>query len=202
MIIINPFIVYDIAFIFSFASIVGIKLLSEKIKTKLRFLPNFISSCFSVTIAANIITIPFTAFNFSKISFGFIFGNFIIAPFISLILIYSAVSVILSSIFGFLSFLFIPLNYLIEILFIPINYIPKISFIHYNIIMPSFAWIFLYFTAISIIFTGIKRKTLKYISVMFIFAYLTVSLFIPSEFLLFNENHIYALGKSKNSISS
>ena len=56
--VLNPYVIYDWGFILSYLSVLGIQLFSYDFKNMLRFLPEFLSDSISVTLAAQIMTIP------------------------------------------------------------------------------------------------------------------------------------------------
>ena len=193
MIIMNPFIIYDISFIFSFGSVVGIKLFNTRIADKLRLLLSAIRTCLAVTLSANLITLPFTMLYFGKFSFGFIFGNLIITPLMSVILMYSVIAVLLSSVFAFCSYMFVPLNFFLKLIFMPINLISDIPFMYFDIYSPSFAGVFFYFTALSLIFCHFRFRYIKWCTAIVIITYFILTMFIQGITLICissAENHL------------
>lgn len=100
----NPYIIYNTSFQLSFLATLSIiyfyKIINKYIK----------SSIISVTIAANILTMPVVYYTFKGIPTLFILGNMIIIPVISIIMSLSIISVILFEISIFLSKILVYLN--------------------------------------------------------------------------------------------
>lgn len=112
----SPYCIFNIGFLLSFSSTIGILLYSKKIKRKLYKLPEFLLDTISICLAAQIFTLPLLIIYFNEFSIGFIIGNIILIPIINLILMIGVVNIGMigfKEIFDFLSFI---LNVLINIL--------------------------------------------------------------------------------------
>ena len=112
----SPYCIFNIGFLLSFSSTIGILLYSKSIKRKLYKIPEFLLDTISICLAAQIFTFPLLVIYFNEFSIGFIVGNIILIPIINLILILGVISVLMidfSEIFDFLSF---ALNVFIDIL--------------------------------------------------------------------------------------
>lgn len=112
----SPYCIFNIGFLLSFSSTIGILLYSKKIKRKLYKIPEFLLDTISICLAAQIFTFPLLIIYFNEFSIGFIVGNIILIPIINLILIIGVINILMigfSEVFDFLSF---ALNILIDIL--------------------------------------------------------------------------------------
>jgi competence protein ComEC len=120
LIIQNPLIVrYDIGFALSFLSIVGIVLFAPILKILLAKLPDqfHIREIVSVTLAAQLITLPLTIFYFKQISLVAVFVNLLIIPIVPFIL---AIGYFLClPVVGFVvgKIVILPLNYILLVVF-------------------------------------------------------------------------------------
>lgn len=195
MIIINPFIIYDIGFVLSFSSIIGIYIFTERIYIILKFIPGYLRSILATTIAANITTLPLIAFYFNKMSLGFIFGNLIITPLVSCIIIYSLVSILMYILWTSLgSSMFSLLNMALEMIFIPLNKISECGYLHFDVIRPSTSIILIYFTGWGTLLNCNKwKKTRNAIFSLSIVVFL-LSLFVSSGYPFDNNLYYYAFG--------
>lgn len=114
--ILSPYCIFNIGFLLSFSSTIGILLYSKSIKRKLYKIPEFLLDTISICLAAQIFTFPLLVIYFNEFSIGFIVGNIILIPIINLILILGVISVLMidfGEVFDFFSF---TLNFFIDIL--------------------------------------------------------------------------------------
>lgn len=141
ILLINPYTIFDIGFILSFAGTLGIILFADviynyiykmkikniisKIRNKnnviLKITENkvfkYIINCFSITLSANILIIPIMAYSFSSFSFTFWISNILAGPVMEIVTIYGFVVCFISVIcFPFAKFIGIGLNFLLYIL--------------------------------------------------------------------------------------
>lgn len=87
LILINPCAIYDVGLVLSAVSVLGIVLLNQKFNHLFRFIKNkTIRETFSVTMSAQIITLPVNVFCFNSVSLLSILTNMIILPFIPLLM--------------------------------------------------------------------------------------------------------------------
>lgn len=85
LLLVNPSILYDVGFLLSVGATASIIIYSEPIAGKLKFLPKTIRSIAAVTLAAQIGTLPISAYFFGTIATLGIFANIIICPFLTVI---------------------------------------------------------------------------------------------------------------------
>lgn len=132
ILLINPYTIFDIGFILSFAGTLGIVLFSDKINKcilekmkKILFLKKigdkkiikYIVSSFSITLSANLLIIPIMAYSFSTFSFTFWISNILAGPVMEIVTIFGFIVYFISIIFPSLANLLgILLNFLLSIL--------------------------------------------------------------------------------------
>lgn len=101
IIIIEPFYAVDIGFVLSYLSTLGIILYYNKIRRFLYKLPGSINESLSLTLSAQVFSMPYAGMTIGNLSFGFLAGNLILLP------IYTASVVIGNSALIVLNFDFI-----------------------------------------------------------------------------------------------
>lgn len=84
----RPYYILDLGFNLSFLSTLGILLFYNKIRRKLFMLPQTIGEPLSLTISAQLFSLPYIAFTLQNFGLGFISGNLFLLP------LYSAIVVI------------------------------------------------------------------------------------------------------------
>ena len=76
----KPFYCLDLGFILSYLSTLGIMLYYNKIRRALFSLPNKLNESISLTLSAQIFSMPYAGLSLGNLSFGFIPGNIILLP--------------------------------------------------------------------------------------------------------------------------
>ncbi len=150
LIICNPYTLFDIGFQLSFAATLSLILFYKYLKGILtsKFIPGLVSDIVAATLAAQIGTLPISAFYFNKISIISLATNLVVVPLVEIVTIIGAVmavagqfSVVLSQILGYLNCTFLTF----------ILYVVKIAsdlpFAVIKIITPSVFFIFLYYVS-------------------------------------------------------
>ncbi|WP_242969913.1 ComEC/Rec2 family competence protein [Clostridium chauvoei] len=137
LLIIEPQGVFKIGFQLSFLATLGIILFNKKINKSLYKLPKYIRESLSICISAQIFTFPALLIYFQEFSLGFIIGNLLISPLITIIVILGNLLAIVSfttEIFNYICFIayYITdfLDYITESL---INILPPITYLNENI---------------------------------------------------------------------
>ena len=87
LLLIKPYEIYDLGFIFSFLATLGIILFNKKINKRLYKLPNLLRNTVAISISAQIFTFPIILLYFNEISLNFLIGNIIVIPFINILVI-------------------------------------------------------------------------------------------------------------------
>jgi len=192
MILINPFLIYNAGFILSFTSVSGIILFNNKISGIIRLPGKYLKETVSVTLSANILTLPFIIYYFKGIPLTFILSNILMGIFVPVIMLYG----IIVFLFSFANmkmgyYIALPLDYILTFNIKLIISISKIPFGYINTLSLERYLIALYFAGIYII-SAFKRNTLKIIITSLIFAFFIFSLFVNVEGRIFNYADVYA----------
>lgn len=108
--IIWPLSIYDVGFLLSFASVIGIvffcNAFTKFLRDKCKF-PNFLASSIAVTVSAQIGIYPIMASYFNSFSLYSILANIVVVPIFSIAYVLLFASVIISYILPFLSFILV-----------------------------------------------------------------------------------------------
>ncbi|MDP4143893.1 MAG: ComEC/Rec2 family competence protein [Bacillota bacterium] len=94
LLILKPYYIFDIGFMLSYLATLGILLYYKKISRALYRLPQKINEPLSVTLSAQVFSMPYAAFTLKNFSGGFIIGNLILVPFYSAIVILGNLAII------------------------------------------------------------------------------------------------------------
>lgn len=192
----NPVIIFDVGFILSYAGTLGIIIYSKRIKIfldyKIKFentMLNYFKDIFSVTLSAQIVTVPIIIYYFNTFSVFSLFVNIIVLPITGYITIIGILTY-------FASFFFMPiakiLSYIIySLLFFLLavsEYFSKISFS--TIILPTY---FSLFTVLGFILAYLvinlrENKDYKFYVCFIILVYICIFfvLKIPHNYLKVN----------------
>ena len=90
----RPYYSLNMSFHLSFLSTLGILLYMEKFTKLLYKLPKFLNTSLSITLSSQIFTYPYVAIALNYFTFGFIMGNLLITPIISLLIILGNASIV------------------------------------------------------------------------------------------------------------
>ncbi|MBQ4109973.1 MAG: ComEC/Rec2 family competence protein [Clostridia bacterium] len=174
MLIYNPCVINDVSLQLSFASVAGITLFSSKIRAFLKFIPRYFAEIISVSLAANIFTLPIIASCFGKVSLLFLVGNIIITPFVPFIMYGGIVLCILSTVWmkGAM-ILALPVQYFCSGLFKIFELIFSSVNSELKIFPLSCSDLYMYFAVILLI-CGFKRKA-SYIAAAVLISVLCVN---------------------------
>lgn len=105
---ISPYCIFEVGFLLSFGATIGIILYNKTLNKKFYKLPKVIRETLSISLSAQLFTLPILIIFFNEISIGFIIGNLILIPIINLILTISIISVLFINIdflFNYISFI-------------------------------------------------------------------------------------------------
>ena len=107
-ILMQPYAIFNLGFMLSYVSTIGIILFSKKIRNKLKYIPSSISSTVAISLSAQIFTAPIIIYFFGEISITFLIGNLLIVPLLNIVIYLGNLLIIFSfcnSIFDFISFI-------------------------------------------------------------------------------------------------
>jgi len=162
----NPLVIYSVGFLLSFSGALSIILFNKIIYKKISFLPEFLRTALSVTLSAQIFTIPIVAYVFNTVYFAGIFSNLIAVPLTSAILMLGLFSCI--PLGSFLSYA----NYILIVLMINIaKFFSGIDFFTVKVATYGIWGILLYYFYVFTLFNILKinRKMLKILTGVIIF---------------------------------
>ncbi len=151
MLLFNPLLLfYDVGFQLSFLAVLGIILLEPIIKSFIKVKEEYrnVLSLFTVTISAQIFTLPIIIYNFGNVSFVSLFTNVLILPAIQGVMLFGFLSAFLGTFLGAIGWLMsLPCYFLLSYVFWVVDVFSKpwaykvVSNIHW--IWPVLPYIFL-----------------------------------------------------------
>lgn len=163
MLFLNPLLlIYDVGFQLSFLAVLGIILFTPTLEKCLNKITNRfqIRNILSMTLAAQIFTLPILVFNFGQISLIAPFSNILIIPFLPLIMILGFIFILLGTILQPLAFILsLPLWVLLSYLLLVVKGFSSLSF---SAVFFNVSWYFLpIYYAVLFSFVWFFRKRLK-----------------------------------------
>ena len=147
-IIINPYVIFDIGFLFSYGGVIGVYCFYNAIQSIIK------SKTLSVTLSANSIIMPIMIYNFNQLSLLFLVSNF----FASIILGPVILLGIISTIFRF-KIIYIILDVLLMLMQNIANFFANFTFSKIIIPTPNFLSIIFYYVLIFTLAIKALRKT-------------------------------------------
>lgn len=139
----NPYIIYNVSFQLSFLATLSIIYFYSYIKNILKI------NLISLTIAANILTIPVIYYNFKGISIISIVSNIIVVPFIGIIMYLSIISIFLFNInIGISKFIAKITSIIVNIIYYLLEKISDLYFIYIEIDNPNIYYVIIYYIVI------------------------------------------------------
>ncbi len=185
ILLVKPYYLLDIGFDLSYLATLGILLFNKVFQRVFYFLPKYINTSLSMSLAAQVFIYPFMIFVFKSFTMNFALGSFVLTPLIYLLLPLGIVSLIMFlfnvSILWFYSLLTIAFkmfNFLMEYLeyySLDIFYCEEVYAVIYIIILIIF---------ISIYKAYLNRK-------FFVLCCMLISVIFMSEFSLFTKLYLY-----------
>ena len=139
----NPYIIYNTSFQLSFLATLSIIYFYSYINRILKI------SIISLTISANILTLPIIYYNFKGISIISIIGNLIVVPFIGIIMYLSIISIFLFNLNIEISKFIAKINYIIvNIIYYSLEKISDLYFVYIEIENPKIYYVIIYYIII------------------------------------------------------
>ena len=183
MLLISPLLLFNISFQLSFTSTMGLVFIMPYLKEKFSFLPRFIADNISLTLSAQLATIPLIAWYFNSLSLSSIWANLFAIPCLETVIITGLVGSLSSFVVPFISqyiFIFsvLILNFATELTML----FAKLPFA--NIYLPTipFFMIIIYY---GFLFTLIQKlKIYKYLLILwwFILSFICIyQYFMPNQ---------------------
>ena len=150
----NPYIIYNISFQLSFLATLSIIYFYGYINNKLNI------KIISLTLSANILTIPIIYYNFEGIPLVSILGNIIIVPFVGII-IYLAM-LILFNINIYISSIVVYINrFILETIYVLLEKISNLDFAYIAIEEPKLYYVIIYYIVVFLYMIYKEAKTIK-----------------------------------------
>lgn len=193
MLLFNVFYIHNVAFILSFSSVAGILKYNKIINGKIKIIPQKIREVVSVTLSANIFTIPFVVYYFKGLPLLSVFANLIIVPLISFIMIYGIICVLIAMLFMDLGKIIgYPLDFITSACVDFIIIAGKIPFGYFKTLSIDIYFISLYYLFIYLMHIKL-HKLFKYLIAIIIIAYLVINLFYPLDRVILPYANMYVM---------
>ena len=152
----NPYIIYNISFQLSFLATLSIIYFYGYINNKLNI------KIISLTLSANILTIPIIYYNLEGIPLVSIFGNIIIVPFIGIIIYLAILSLILFNINIYISSIVVYINrFILETIYVLLEKISNLDFAYIAIEEPKLYYVIIYYIVVFLYMIYKEAKTIK-----------------------------------------
>ena len=152
----NPYIIYNISFQLSFLATLSIIYFYGYINNKLNI------KIISLTLSANILTIPIIYYNFEGIPLVSILGNIIIVPFVGIIIYLAILSLILFNINIYISSIVVYINrFILEIIYVLLEKISNLDFAYIAIEEPKLYYVIIYYIVVFLYMIYKEAKTIK-----------------------------------------
>lgn len=152
----NPYIIYNISFQLSFLATLSIIYFYGYINNKLNI------KIISLTLSANILTIPIIYYNFEGIPLVSILGNIIIVPFVGIIIYLAILSLILFNINIYISSIVVYINrFILETIYVLLEKISNLDFAYIAIEEPKLYYVIIYYIVVFLYMIYKEAKTIK-----------------------------------------
>ena len=152
----NPYIIYNISFQLSFLATLSIIYFYGYINNKLNI------KIISLTLSANILTIPIIYYNFEGIPLVSILGNIIIVPFVGIIIYLAMLSLILFKINIYISNIVVYINrFILETIYVLLEKISNLDFAYIAIEEPKLYYVIIYYIVVFLYMIYKEAKTIK-----------------------------------------
>lgn len=152
----NPYIIYNISFQLSFLATLSIIYFYGYINNKLNI------KIISLTLSANILTIPIIYYNFEGIPLVSILGNIIIVPFVGIIIYLAMLSLILFNINIYISGIVVYINrFILETIYVLLEKISNLDFAYIAIEEPKLYYVIIYYIVVFLYMIYKEAKTIK-----------------------------------------
>ncbi len=187
LIALDPAIIRDVGFQLSYAAVLSIVVIQPFIYKQFSFkywVPDKIWLMVSVTLAAQIGTIPLTLHYFHQFPVYFLLANMVVIPLVTLILYLSFVVVFLSLISGFLaSLVAVVLKVSVELVLFTVNNVESLPFAVFGGLYPTWFQLLIASLMVYLIYRyTVIRKAVLLQSVLFLAVLLSLSSGISSYY--------------------
>lgn len=207
ILIFDPFLITNVGFQLSFAAVLSILYFYPKIYDLVNvqnFFLDYVYKVFSVTIAAQIGTLPITIFYFKKFSVYFIASNLVAVPFASILIFPLGFAFLLCSFINetFAKYIAMSLDYIIQLLNLSLKFLDNLPFSNLTFNQQPTALPFLIFLTIilfSFWLSSFKKQYFRYtiVSILVLccfFAFNKIKLQHQKEVIVFHNKEKLTLG--------
>lgn len=188
ILLIHPMDFLDVGFQLSFITVCSIALCYPAIHQRLSFIPSKLSSLMAVTLAAQIGTLPLTAYYFNMVSPSAVLINLIILPILGLVVMGGFILIPIGiALPGISSLTGMPIKWLCSMMIEVSSFTANVPFAYIRVISPSIIFIIIFFMVIWLLSRErpgfIKRpyKVCGIIIAVFLAGQLLVHLTSPKE---------------------
>ena len=152
----NPYIIYNISFQLSFLATLSIIYFYGYINNKLNI------KIISLTLSANILTLPIIYYNFKGIPIVSILGNIIIVPFVGIIIYLAISSLVLFEINIYISSIVVYINrFILKGIYLLLEKISNLDFAYILIEDPKLHYVIIYYIVVFLYMIYKEAKTIK-----------------------------------------
>lgn len=187
----RPYSIFQVGFCLSFLCTISIILFKERIEGKLKWIYRGIRSSVSITIASQILSLPYMIVVFEEFSINFILGNLILIPIMNIILVIGNILILTVNFQGIFDFLSFNIHYIIKLLDYVIELLEQIATPMIN----SNIYIVYMYAGIGITIWLYKRgyKKIIYLPIV-IFLYSSISMYNIFPRFKYNRNGVLNIG--------
>lgn len=150
---INPLSIFDVSFVMSFACVLGILFFSKPISRALikAHIPKGVANAIALSVSTMISLVFIMAYFFGRFNLISLFSNLIIIPIFTIL--FSAIFVLafLSIVFSFVSYAFVPINYVLNFINNIIVVLVNVPFANISAVANNYLLVLLYFVLLAIL---------------------------------------------------
>ena len=176
LLLIKPYYIYNIGYVLSFLATLGIILFNKDLNKKLYKLPNSIRNTITISLSAQILTLPIIILYFNEVSLNFIVGNILVVPFINVLVVLGNILIFIVEIPSLFNYIMYICHYIIKYIDIILYKIDNMSFeliyFHYTVAY--------FYIALLITYYFYKKGFKRFIYYpLIIFFYILVLIYSP-----------------------
>ena len=165
MLLVNPYMIFDVGFVLSFASVLGIALFYDIIYEKIVsviYTPKF-ASLISVNLSVQILIVPLLAYYFKKVSLYSLMANILIVPVLSVTIILGFIFVATAGVHEVVAY---TLSFVVDIFLKYINgviyFSDKVPISKIDIFAVRLSWIIIYYLFLSPVYSYLTKGKKKF----------------------------------------
>ncbi len=183
---INPYSVFNVGFLLSFAAVIGIRVFSPYINKYLqKILPNFVADVAGVTLCAQIATLPILVYMFNSVSLVAPLTNLVVVPVVDILFIGTFAMLFVGLIIPQLAVAVgAVLGIIADFVVVVSKAFAAFPFATVIVKSPDLIWLFTYLIILCIIYLSLKNKRIYKLPSLAAGIIITLSLtfsFIPAK---------------------